>query len=194
MQETNSQFVKCAAAFAVIAVLVSCSVNVKKEQDGQDKQVDIKTPMGSVHVGKSADPADVGLTIYPGATLREHDDNGNDNKGANVSVSGFGYGVKVAALEYESVDAPSKLVTFYQDQLKKYGSVLTCRTGHFDIDTDLHDRSTSHDLTCNGSTGVDVEMKVGTKENQHIVVVEPNGTGSKFSVVYVRTHGKDADI
>src|ERR1700750_35189 len=100
MQGTNSQFVKCASAFAVIAVLVSCSVNVKKEQDGEDKQVDIKTPMGSVHVIKSADPADVGVTIYPGAKLREHD--GNDNKSANVSVSGFGYGVKVAALEYES--------------------------------------------------------------------------------------------
>ena len=37
-------------------------------------------------------------------------------------------------------------------------------------------------------------VKVGTEENQHIVAVEPDGKGSSFSLVYVRTHGKDADI
>jgi len=37
-------------------------------------------------------------------------------------------------------------------------------------------------------------LNVGTKENQHIVAVEPEGKGSSFSLVYVRTHGKDAEI
>jgi hypothetical protein len=41
---------------------------------------------------------------------------------------------------------------------------------------------------------VEVELKVGTKQNQHIVAIEPEGSGSKFSLVYVRTHGKEADI
>jgi hypothetical protein len=64
------------------------------------------------------------------------------------------------------------------------------------VNADLkeHD-SGSHDLTCEGSgSGVNVELKVGTKENQHIVAVEPQGDGSSFSLVYVRTHGKDAEI
>jgi hypothetical protein len=52
----------------------------------------------------------------------------------------------------------------------------------------------SHELTCEGSNGSNIELKVGTKENQHIVAVEPQGNGSSFSLVYVRTHGKDADI
>jgi hypothetical protein len=56
-----------------------------------------------------------------------------------------------------------------------------------------HD-SDSHQLACEGTTGVNIELKVGTKENQHIVAVEPEGSGSSFSLVYVRTHGKDADI
>jgi hypothetical protein len=52
----------------------------------------------------------------------------------------------------------------------------------------------SHALTCDGNKGNNVELKVGTKENQHIVAVEPDGKGSSFSLVYVRTHGRDADI
>ena len=44
------------------------------------------------------------------------------------------------------------------------------------------------------SNGNKIELKVGTKENQHIVAVEPQGNGSNFSLVFVRTHGKDAEI
>jgi hypothetical protein len=52
----------------------------------------------------------------------------------------------------------------------------------------------SSELTCAGDSGKDVELKVGKKDDQHIVAVEPDGKGSSFSLVYVRTHGKDADI
>ena len=193
MRRTDFQ-IKSVIALATVAILLSsaCSVNVQKEENGQDKQVDIKTPMGSVHVSKGADPQDVGIGIYPGARLKQDDD--ESDKSANVSVSGFGYGVKVAALEYESSDAPDKVLAFYQDQLKKYGKVLVCHTGHFHVDTDMDKHSNSHELACDGSNGVDVELKVGTKENQHIVAIEPDGSGSKFSLVYVRTHSKEADI
>src|SRR5580658_6344756 len=114
-----------AAALAVV-LLSGCSVNVKKESNGQDKQVDIKTPMGGIHVSKGADVADTGLSVYPGARLKP-EDSGHD-KSANVSISGFGYGLRVVALEYESDEAPEKVLAFYRDQLKKYGSVLECHT------------------------------------------------------------------
>ncbi len=52
----------------------------------------------------------------------------------------------------------------------------------------------SQELTCDSTHGNNIELKVGTKENQHIVAVEPEGKGASFSLVYVRTHGKDADI
>ena len=51
--------------------LPACSINVKKEQNGQDKQVDINTPVGGIHVSKGADAADVGLAVYPGARLKQ---------------------------------------------------------------------------------------------------------------------------
>ena len=185
-----------ALGFATLATLLlpACSVNVKKEQNGQDKQVDINTPVGGIHVSKGANVADVGLAVYPGARLKQKDSEGED-KSANVNISGFGYGLKVVALEYESDDSPAKLVAYYKDQLKKYGNVLECHTHHLDLDTDVKDSDHgSHELTCAGPSGSNVELKVGTKENQHIVAVEPEGKGSNFSLVYVRTHGKDAEI
>jgi len=175
-------------------VLPGCSINVKKEPNGQDKQVDINTPVGGIHVTKGANVADVGLPVYPGSHLKQKDDSGDD-KSANVNISGFGYGLKVIALEYESDDSPAKVVAFYQDQLKKYGDILVCHTSHLDVNAGIKDSDQgSHGLTCEGASGKNVELKVGTKENQHIVAVQPEGSGSSFSLVYVRTHGKEADI
>lgn len=178
----------------LLLLVPGCSINVRKEKNGQDKQVDIQTPVGGIHVSKDVDVADVGLTVYPGAHLKQKGSDGGD-KSANVNISSFGYGLKVVALEYESDDAPTKIVAFYQDQLKKYGNILVCHTSHLDVNTDVKrlDKK-SHELTCDSSSGNNVELKVGTKENQHIVAVEPDGKGSSFSLVYVRTHGKDADI
>ncbi len=197
MRRTNLRMLGALTlGLATLAALLlqACSVNVKKEQSGADKQVDITTPLGGIHVSKDANAADVGLAVYPGARLKPKDSSGDD-KSANVNISSFGYGVKVVALEYESDDPPAKLVAYYRDQLQKYGHVLECRTAHLDVDTDIKgsdDRS--NELTCQGGSGSNVELKVGTRENQHIVAVEPEGKGSSFSLVYVRTHGKDAEI
>jgi hypothetical protein len=181
-------------ATLILLLLPACSVNVKKEKNGEDKQVDINTPMGGIHVSKGVDPQEVGIAVYPGAHLKEKDSDGSD-KSANVNISGFGYGLKVVALEYESNDPPAKVVDYYKDQLKKYGNVLVCHTTHMDVNMDVKDHNNgSHELSCEGSGGVNIELKVGTKENQHIVAVEPEGNGSSFSLVYVRTHGQDTDI
>ena len=196
MRKTKPGFGLFLLLTTAMFVLSACSVNVKKEPNGEDKQVDIQTPVGGIHVSKGANPEDVGVAIYPGARLKQQDSNGDD-KSANVNISGFGYGLRVVALEYESSDSPAKVVDYYKNQLKKYGSVLVCHTSHMDVNADIKDRDEnhgSHELTCEGKSGLTVELKVGTKENQHIVAVEPAGTGSTFSLVYLRTHGKDADI
>jgi hypothetical protein len=187
--------VSVGAAIAAVMLLSACSVNVKKESNGQDKQVDISTPVGGIHVSKGADAADTGLAVYPGSRLKQ-EDSGDSDKSANVNISGFGYGLKVVALQYESDDAPAKVVAFYKDQLKKYGAVLECpASGHFNLNMKYSDKSgESHALTCDGGSGKNLELKVGTEENQHIVAVESEGKGSRFSLVYVRTHGKEADI
>ncbi len=181
--------------FAIALMLsMACSINVKKEKDGKEKQVDINTLVGGIHVSKDASAEDVGIPVYPGARLRDKQD--GDDKSANVNISGFGFQLKVVALEYESDDSADKVISYYKDQLKKYGDVLQCHTSSLHVNTGgkrWHDND-SHALTCEGDSGSDTELKAGTRDNQHIVAVEPSGKGSNFSLVYVRTHGKDADI
>lgn len=182
------------ASAAAFLLVPGCTVNVQKQPNGQDKQVDINTLVGGIHVSKDADVADIGLDVYPGARLKEKDkDTDSGDKSANVRISGFGYGLKVVALEYESDDDPAKILAFYKDRLKKYGNVLQCHTskGHWNVNTQRHG---SNELTCEDSGGTDIELKVGKQDDQHIVSVKPEGKGSTFSLVYVRTHGKDADI
>src|ERR1700731_4748866 len=164
-----SAVLTAAVGLAALLLLSVCSVNVKKEANGQDKQVDINTPMGGVHVSKQADVSDIGLAVYPGAHPKEKDSEGSD-KSANVNISGFGYGIKVVALEYESDDAPAKVLSFYRGQLKKYGNVLECHTsrGKWNFNMGKND---SNELTCEGSGGNDIELKVGKKYDQHIVAV-----------------------
>jgi hypothetical protein len=191
-----------AAATASLAAglfLAGCSVNVKKEPNGQEKQVDINTLIGGIHVSREVSPSDVGVAIYPGARLKERDSDGSD-KSANVNISGFGLGIKVVAMQYQSDDAPAKILSFYKGELKKYGDVLECHTsGHFNFNADMKTGSHApkegaNELSCEGEHGNNTELKVGRKNDQHIVAVEPDGKGSSFSLVYVRTHGKDADI
>jgi len=188
-------------ALAVIALVLlpACSINVKKNEDGEDKKVDIETPVGGIHVSKDADVRDVGLAVYPGARKKQKDSSG-DEKSANVNISGPGFGVKVVAVEYLSDDSPDKLIAYYRDQLKKYGSVLECHTSKHGGDVEVNkmshqDKKESRKLTCdNDDSGKTVELKVGTEDNQHIVAVEPQGKGSSFALVYVQTHGKEGMI
>lgn len=190
----SSSLLIVAVAIILVSLWPACTVNVKKEANGQDKQVDIKTLLGGVHVSKQADVSDVGLAVYPGAHLKEKESDGSD-KSANVNISGFGFGVKVVALEYESSDTPAKIVSFYRDQLKKYGNVLECHSSDLNLDMKMgHGSGESSELTCEGNHGRNIELKVGRKDDQHIVAVKPQGEGASFSLVYVRTHGKDADI
>lgn len=188
--------VAAAAGVAALFLLPACSVHVQKEGNGQDKQVDIKTLLGGIHVSQQADAADIGLAVYPGARLREKDSDGSD-KSANVNISGFGSGLKVVAMEYDSDDSPTKVLSFYEDQLKKYGNVIECRTSTVHLEAKLGSHDSNHgsnELTCAGDNGKDLELKAGRKDDQHIVAVEPEGKGSSFSLVYVRTHGKDGEI
>jgi hypothetical protein len=191
--------VAASAALAGFLLLPACSINVKKDGAGQDKQVDIKTVVGGIHVSQQADSSQVGLAIYPGAHIKQKSSDGSDGS-ANVNISGFGFGLKVIAIEYQSNDSPEKILSFYKDQLKKYGNVLECHSTDLDIDMKMQSSDSgggSNDLICPKADlgkGNTTELKVGKKDDQHIVAVKPEGPGSSFSLVYVRTHGKGADI
>ena len=179
-----------AASLAALFLLPACSGQLQKEGNEQNKQVGIKTLLGELHGSKQADACDIGLAVYPVARLTEkHSD--HSDKSANVSISGLACDLKVVARKYESDDSPPRVLSSYQDQLKKYSNVLECPSP-------LHRSHDSHhgsnELTCAGDNGKDVELKAGRKDEQRIVAVEPEGRGSSFALVSLRTHGRDGEI
>jgi hypothetical protein len=180
-----------AALVGLVILLNGCSIH--EDKSGDKKRVDIETPVGGLHVSKEADVRDIGLAVYPGARVKEKEADGEE-KSANVNISSSFFGLKVVAIEYESEDSPDKVIAFYRDQLKKYGSILECHTSHAsghmsaNVNSDEdHDKK----LKCEENSGDTVELKVGTEENQHLVSVTPEKKGSSFALVFVRTRGKD---
>jgi len=175
---------------------LACNIRVKKDAEGEDKKVDIETPVGALHVSQGADVKDVGLPVYPGARLKHKEEPGQE-KSADVNISSNLFGLKVVAVEYESNDPPQKLIGFYKDKLKKYGNVLVCHTNRdHDSDVDMRegdeDSKGSDELKCEDNNGGKVtELKVGTKHKQHIVAIDPQAKGTDFALVFVQMHGKD---
>ncbi len=177
--------------------LGSCSMNINKDKtaDGK-KHVDIETPMGSLHVSDQADVKETGMSVYPGATPKAKDDS-SDEKSANVNISGPGFALRVVAAEFESDAAPDKVLSYYKSELKKYGNVLECHGNwHGGGNADIHSgKDESKPVSCESNdNGKSVELKVGTEGNQHIVAVEPKEGKTNFALVYVKIHGKDAQI
>ncbi len=181
-------------ALAASLCLSACTVSVKDHENGNNSKVDIETPIGGIHVNENADVHDTGLPVYPGA--RQKPKTGEESKSANVNISSGLFGVKVVAIEYESDDPPSKVLAFYRARMKKFGNIVECHTDKHGGDLSAKaGENGSHPVSCEGDDGGNVvELKTGTDDNQHLVSVEPQGKGSDFALVFVRTRGKQADI
>jgi hypothetical protein len=177
-----------AVAVALFATGCGVHVNDSEKSSGEKKNVDIETPIGSLHVRKDAEAGDVGLDVYPGAQNAQDPHHGN----ANISLGNGDFGVKIIASHYQTSDPADKVVSFYEKQLGKYGSVVNCPNGI----VEKHDSNTPKDeeIRCKDHRSADrvpgeVDLAVGTTSRQHVVHVRPDGKGAKFELVYVQAHG-----
>lgn len=181
-----------------IALAVAVRLPVfAQDSAAQNKNLDIRSSAGDLHVGSDADARKTGLPLYPGARLKSDDENRNQ---ANLSVLTEAFGMKLVVANYDSDDAPAKIIDFYRDKLKKFGKVLECHSRKHGGDAEVHDdgkdSKDSKELKCDENSGPVTELKVGTEDNQHMVAIEPRdaGKGSTFALVYVYTRGKRGDI
>jgi len=185
-----------AVAFGVAMAIPSFAAQPQNSDSGQDKHLDIQSSVGDLHMGNDADARKAGLPLYPGARLRQDEENSD---ALNLGLLTEAFGMKLVVAKYDSEDAPAKVVDFYREHLKKYGKVLECHRSKHDGDAhaDVNDDQHSKELKCEGdNTGPVTELKVGTADNQHVVAIEPHGGrgGSTFALVYVHTRGKQGDI
>ncbi len=183
-----------AVVFTFLLSVASVLPGLAQDADSQNKNLDIRSPMGNLHVGDDADAKKVGVPLYPGARLKTHDPNSDQ---ANLSVLTEAFGMKLVVANYVSDDDPSKIVAFYRNKLKKYGKVLECHSEKHGGDVSVDDdKGADEELKCEQKSGPVTELKVGSEDNQHIVAVETRegGKGAEFALVYVRSRGKMGDI
>jgi hypothetical protein len=184
--------------FFITSMFLTSPAQSQKPDSNQDKNLDVRSSVGDLHMGSDASAQKAGLPLYPGARLRHDEEN---SSAANLSLFTDAFGIKLVVAKYDSDDAPAKVIDYYRDRLKKYGKVLECHThehgGHTKADVNDDDSAHSKELKCEGdNTGPVTELKVGTEDNQHVVAIEPNkdNKGSTFALVYVHTRGKQGDI
>jgi hypothetical protein len=189
------------ATTVLLSGLTGCRVHVDKGANGEDKNVQVDTPFGGVHVNTDQTTAsDLGLPAYPGAQVVHDKEN---SKSADVHL-GFGeFELRVKAVNYSTPDSQDKVQAFYKQALGRYGDVLVC-----DKNTPVgKPAATSDGLTCDdhgkksskveiGESKRDIEglqLKAGSERHQHIVAFDSSVDGqTRFSMVAIDLpSGKD---
>lgn len=162
--------------------------HVSSDKHGDSDNVKISTPFGGMQV--KTDNAtvlqEIGLPEYPGATLVKND---KDKGAADVNFSFGSFHLKVNAASYRTTDSPDMVMAFYRKALAKYGDVIECRN-YKTVGTPAR---TSEGLTCDDNSGHHIsvsddltgksQLKTGSKQHQHIVEIDQDGSGTKFGLV-----------
>lgn len=175
------------AATAMVATLLISGCRVQSSKQNGNDNVRIATPFGGMQV-KTNDASvleGMGLPAYPGATLIKKD---HDHGAADVNMNFGSFHLRVKAASYQTPDSPDKVREFYRKALGAYGDVIQCSN-----DKSVGEPTrTAEGLTCDNDhkhVGIDddisrnLELKAGSKQHQHIVAIDAEGTGSKIGLV-----------
>ena len=177
-----------ALSLALVGSLPALAQDAEK-----DKNLDVRSPVGDLHVGKDADAHKAGLPIYPGARPQHTD----SDDPVNLAISTEKFGMKLIVAKYETDDPADKVLAFYREKMKKYGKVLECHsTEGKNVHTEDDKKEGPQALKCEGDDSGPVrQLKVGTEDNQHIVALEdPKGSkATPFVLIYLRKH-ENGDI
>jgi hypothetical protein len=148
---------------------------------GQDSGVNL-----ALHAHSHTTAADIGLPVYPGATL--YKDQSNDS-GADLglTINDFHFGLK--AVNYVTNDSAAQVLAFYRKHLSRYGEVLECDHGKPVGALTV----TRTGLTCghvqvgdDTNSSNDHELRAGSLHQYRIVGIDESHPGStRFGLVYL---------
>ncbi|WP_353069599.1 hypothetical protein RBB75_03875 [Tunturibacter empetritectus] len=154
-------------------------------------------PDGGVelHAKSNITAADVGLPIYPGATLFKDADN---DAAVDMGLTFGDFHFKLMAASYVTSDSPAQVLAFYRKPMSRYGEVLECDHGK-PVGALTVTRS---GLTCSDDHGghvqvndssSDHELRAGSPLRYRIVGLDRSHSGpTHFGLVYLELP-KDSD-
>ena len=131
-----------------------------------------------MHANSHATAKDIGLPVYPGATLFKDKDSDSSSGDVGLVLNSFHFNVQ--AVSFVTTDAPKQVLEFYRKPLAKYGEVLECDhgkpVGAFTM--------TKSGLTCGENQSGGIELRAGTPERFRIVGIDGTEAGkTKFGLV-----------
>jgi hypothetical protein len=141
----------------------------------------------NVHANSHTTAKDIGLPVYPGATLFKDKDSDSSSADLGLVLNSFHFNVQ--AVSFVTTDAPKRVLAFYRKPLAKYGQVLECNHGQPVGSLTV----TKSGLTCGDhKSGVttgdgsdhDMELRAGSPEQFRIVGIDGTEAGkTKFGLV-----------
>jgi hypothetical protein len=137
----------------------------------------------ALHANSHAGAADIGLPVYPGATLYNDDNESAADLGLTVGDFHF----SLLAVNYVTSDPAAKVLAFYRKPLSHYGEVLECNQGN-----PVGARTVTHSgLTCGHASGdtnnsTEHEIRAGSPLHYRIVGIDDAHPGfTHFGLVYL---------
>lgn len=187
---------KAAGLFACLTLaagVAGCRIHVDKDANGEEKNVQVDTPFGGIHVNTDqTTAADLGLPAYPGAQLVKDKD---DHQSADVHM-GFGeWEMRVRAVSYETSDKQDQVVAFYKKALARYGDVITCENNApvgtptqtaegLTCADDKHHHHVDVEAGSYNTSNAGLQLKAGSERHQHIMGFDaPANDQTRFELV-----------
>lgn len=192
------RFFRRATELSVCLLVGITSLSLGSQAHGQAsaKKKDTHKSVG-FNLSADATEKDLGLPFYPGA--KPYKGNDDSDSSLNVGFQGASDAFKLVVMKLESSDSPEKIAAFYRKALSKYGTVLDCSKatreagknagGKNDSDRNEEKDAKSNRLTCEDDdrTKQGYSYRSGTKDNMHVVGIEPDGKNTVISLVYVKS-------
>jgi hypothetical protein len=187
MAKASSVFSAASLTAAACLALMLSGCRIDEHKNGDTSDVKIATPFGgmTVKTNDAVVEGGTGLTPYPGAVVLKKD---KDNGAADINMSFGSFHLGVKAISYTTPDPPDKVIAFYRKDMAHFGAVILCRNEKA-VGTPDH---TQDGLSCDKDKGGKInidddsaqsELKAGSKQHQHIVAVDPQGTGTKIGLI-----------
>ncbi|MGH9352044.1 MAG: hypothetical protein ACRD2G_07785 [Terriglobia bacterium] len=146
------------------------SRNVSVHHDGSNR-VSIKTPVGNIEVNQAAeaDPALMGLPVYPGAQRARDKSSG----GVSLDFPGghdTGVAVGVVTAKFETPDPLDKVAAYYRDQLS--GQISKTTIDHY---------------------GQHTVFEIKGDHLERVVALKTSESGTEITLVRVRHENAEAN-
>lgn len=162
----------------VVGLALACGATQAQKKDGLD---------AGLRIGTQANAQDLGLPLYPGATVQRDD---SEDKGAvRIDLWGGLFGLKLAVGKFATTDSLEAVAAHYRKAMGIYGTVLECRAGDAPQPRARakKDKRSDEPVTCDEASLArgELVLKVGTERNQRVVAMKPAGNGLHFQMVRV---------